>query len=71
MFKTDAAAWLPREPHSEGGVGWEEPHPHQADVICMLLYRVNYLFPVCGEGDTAEQLDTLSDGRPLIPSVLF
>lgn len=55
MFKTDAAILLPREHHSERGMGWEDPNSHHAKTICMILVQnVNYLFNLCSEVDTAE-----------------
>lgn len=55
MFKTNAAALLPGEPHSERGMGWESPNPHHAKIICMIpVQNVNYLFNLCDEVDTAK-----------------
>lgn len=63
MFKTDAATLLPREPHSERGMGCKDANSHPAKTICMILVQnVNYLFNLFGEVDTTEYLEILSDG---------
>lgn len=63
VFKTDAATLLPREPHSERGMGCKDANSHPAKTICMILVQnVNYLFNLFGEVDTTEYLEILSDG---------
>lgn len=55
VFKTDVATLLPRESHSERGMGGEDANSHYAKTICMIFVEnVNYLFNLCGEVDTAE-----------------
>lgn len=55
VLKRDATALLSREPHSEKGMGWEDPNAHRAKTICMILVQnANYLFNLCDGVDTAE-----------------
>lgn len=62
VFKTDAAPWLPRDTHSERGMGCKDANAHHAKTIGMILAQnVNYLFNLFSEVDTAEGLEVLSE----------
>lgn len=49
VLETDATALLPREPHSDKGMGWDDPNSHHAKAICMIFVQnANYLIYATG-----------------------